>query len=422
MSLHNPFLSVVFTIAVTVLLISEPTSAQVVEITTNEVAPGSAVASPVEEVPATQAERYFLLKKALFVSDANLPVRVQLTKLDGTTAKELAGSAVTVVFPDGEQRRFKANNQGAIVFKVRESGLYAVIKQGPMGHAAIPVAVRVGDKPDEDADSKALIDPTPTISLPVFTLGANEALRAVNSFVPPGNATLSDIDKALVVAGELTPSPNYLVNLSDTGRLEGQVLTLLRSELNARNLEGNNLLLYRDGQLLSRAITDSLGRFAFEELEAGHYGIICAGPAGYAAFAFEALVPALIASTSKRETLVNTLAQQAIPAGPFADGNVLPVTPIPRSFVPGLASLLRETELPEEQTLPADAAFAPVPSGGGAGFGGPGGGGGGIGGAGGMLGLATLGVAAAIAASDSNNDRVITNPSPDPATPANVLP
>jgi hypothetical protein len=224
--------------------------------------------------------------------------------------------------------------------------------------------------------------------------------------------------------GEVTSTTGFRVNLSETGRMEGQVMSLMREDLVQQSIEGNNLLLYKDGELIARSISDPLGRFAFEDVEPGAYGIICAGPGGYVAFAFEAVMPALSATIPNRETLVNTMVQQPPVGGPFSSGDVLPVVSIPPPAVPGLVAFLRDPNESEEQPLPfeAEAAFSPVAGGGGAGFGGGGAGGGGaMGGAGGLLGLAGLGIAAAAAGSGSG-DRVIVNPTPDDATPANVLP
>jgi hypothetical protein len=409
MSLHRPLETIACATALAVALISNSAYSQ----GNNPAAPGS-----VETIPVADGARQIPAKNTLIVPDPSEPIRVQLVKFDGTDAAEFAGLGLTVVSPDTSDRRYKINNQGAVVFKVEKSGLYALIISGPMGHAAMPVAIRIAESSDGEAANERVAYVTPTINLPVFSLAAGEALRAARSYLPPSKSTLADIDSDLVTSGDLAITTDFRVNLSDAGRLEGQLISLLQDDLAKRSLDGNNLLLYRKGKLHARAISDPLGRFAFENLEAGTYGIICVGSIGYAAFAFEAVMPTMLANTENREILVALAAQQP-PAG-----NALPVVPIPGSLVPNLPSLLQDPDQPSEDPFPPqpDAALSSVPGGGGAGFGGAGGGGGGLGGGGGMLGLAALGVAAALAASDSNNDRVILNPAPDPATPANVLP
>lgn len=421
MSLKRSLKTFAFANTVAAFAITLPVSAQGlpeavrgVEAAPTVVAEEVAVAAIVRQIPS---------ENVLLVPDPAQPIRVQLTKFDGTEASELAGTALSVVSPDSTSTRYKVNEQGAVVFKVEKSGLYALITSSPMGHAAFPVVIRIADQENQESSAA-----TPTIMLPLLNLGPGEALRAVNSFLPPTKSTLSDIDTGLVASGEATLTIDFRVNLSDAGRLEGQVVTLMRDALVDQNLAGNNLLLYKDGELLARAISDSLGRFAFEELKPGNYGIICAGPGGYAAFGFEAILPMLSTALKSQETLVSALVQQPPASGPFSSGNVLPIVPIPRPLVPGLPALLRGNDQAQDPLAQPQSAFAPVPGGGGAGVGGGGGGfggggaGGGMGGAGGLLGLAGLGVAAAAAASDSNNDRVITNPTPDPATPSNVLP
>jgi len=203
--------------------------------------------------------------------------------------------------------------------------------------------------------------------------------------------------------------------LSSGGRLEGQIGSLMVSELLVPSLEGNNLLIFRDGKLVVRAISDAQGRFAVEGLKPGNYGIICVGPGGYAAFGFEAIEPNPVSATESKETLVVKMDDAPPTAGPFGSGNVLPVLPIPLPMLPELADILRDGD---ENQLPVNPlTVSPIPGGGAAGFGAAGGSGGtGMGGAGGLLGLAALGAAAAAAASDSN-DRVIINPTPNPSTP-----
>jgi hypothetical protein len=379
-----------------------------------------------ENIELADASRQIPAKNSLYVPNPAEPIRVQLTKFNGTSASELVGTALAIASPDGSVKRYKVNEDGAVIFNVEKSGLYAFITSGPMGHAAFPVVIRLDEFEGREAKTDSVVVATPTITLPIFSLGRGEASRAVSSFLPPTSWQLSDVDASLVSTGDVTATIDFRVNLSENGRMEGQVVTLMRGGLVKQSLEGNNLLLYKDGELVARAISDSLGRFAFEELTPGAYGIICAGPGGYAAFAFEAVMPALSASLKTGETLVSTRLLQGPVPGPFATGDVLPIVPIPSPAVPEFATLLRSSEELDELPLEGDAAFAPVPGGGGAGFGGPGGGfggggGGGMGGAGGLLGLAGLGIAAAAAASDSN-DRVIVNPTPDPSTPFNVLP
>lgn len=367
-------------------------------------------------VPAV-ATRQLPAKNVVYLSDPTQSIQIRLIQFDGTEASELVGSVLSIVAPDGGQTRYQINEQGVVAFKAELPGVHAFISMGPMGHIAFPVVIRFGSATQTDRETDDTAGITPTITLPIFTLNPGEASRAVSSFLPPSKWALSDIDGPLVAKGEVTSTFKFRVNLSQDGRMEGQVVTLMRDSLVRRHIESNNLLLYQNGELLARAISDALGRFAFEGLQPGNYGIICAGPGGYGAFGFEAILPTLSTSTKNGETFVTTLVQQTPVDGPFSTGDVLPIVPIPPPLVEGLRAILRSEDLIDEEIL--EAGYTPAPGGGG-GFGG-GGAGGAMGGAGGLLGLAGLGVAAALAASDSN-DSVITNTVPDPATPGNVLP
>jgi len=364
-----------------------------------------------ESVVASAGVRIVPEENVVDLQESRSAVRVQLAQFNGAPAAALQGTVVTLIEPNGKLKRFGADEQARVVFNAQTPGVYAVICSGPTGHAAFPVIVRTGSGKVSASDS------APTVLVPLFDLPRGEALRAVNSFLPPLSPSISrrDIDGDVVANEEPTQTRPFLINLSSGGRLEGQVGSLMVDDLLVQSLEGNNLLFFRDGKLVVRAISDAQGRFAVEGLSPGSYGIICVGPGGYAAFGFEAVQPNPVTATPSKETLVVKMDDAPPADGPFISGSVLPVLPIPLPMLTDLADILRAGD---ESELPVDPlAVSPIPGGGAAGFGAAGGGGGtGMGGAGGLLGLAALGAAVAAAASDSN-DRVIINPTPNPSTP-----
>lgn len=364
-------------------------------------------AGGIENLAPTSTSRQLPAKNVLNLPNLSSPIHVQMAKIGGGNPAEFAGSTLIVISPDSRSARYAADSRGVVKFQAKQVGLHALVTTGPYGHAAFPIIVRTTSV---DEEVFAASGSQPTITLPIFTLLPGEASRALRSFVPPRKFAATDLDASLVASGELMPTRDFQVDLSEAGRLEGQVMTLLRQDLIGQSLAGNNLLLFKNGELQARSISDSMGRFAFENLKPGSYGIICAGPGGYAAFGFEAMMPSMSASIGNRKQFVSTLAQTAPPSSP---GGLLPVVPIPSPFTSAIPESFQDED---EEPMLADAAFSPVAGGGGGGPGGGGSGAGGIGDAGGLLGLAGLGAALAAAASRSNNDRVIVIPTPDPAT------
>lgn len=369
--------------------------------------------------------RFILNDSAAQEVQSGSEVRLTLARFDRAAIDSFTGTSLTIVSADGRRSRFQADSQGVVRFKAPTPGIYGLITSGTAGHMAIPLIVRERGKDVGPSSRRS------NVLLPTFGVDPSEPIRAFNSFLPPGSSTmsLSDLDSDLINTGRVIPTYRYRVFLDSQGRMRGQVLSLMRSEWVLPTIARSNILIFKEGKLLARAITDDVGRFEVENLAPGNYGLISAGAGGYAAFAFEALARNEIASHSGPETFVSTfqVASSDELIAQIGSGDILPVVPIPQPLIPELATILRdeeETPLIEE----ISPSMSPIPgAGGGFAGGGPGGGlgggGGGFGGGGGgfggggLLGLAGLGAAVAAAASGSSGDRVITTPTASPASP-----
>ncbi len=183
---------------------------------------------------------------------------------------------------------------------------------------------------------------------------------------------------------------------------------------------GNNILIYSEGVLVSRTTSDDIGKFSVSNLSPGVHGIVVVGPAGYAAFAFEADDYAAVTKTRSNtngQTFVTTSAadQKLVCA---VQDTLPPVIPtIPSDMVPPFTVVEEDEDqagfVPPGQSPPGFVGPGGGGFGGGAGGmgGGLGGGLGGIaGGGGGLVGLAAIGGVAAAAIGASNNDDNVTPP------------
>lgn len=264
-------------------------------------------------------------------------------QLGGTVDRNADGgiaSVVLVVHPDGATERVLANEEGRFPFQASE-GLHAAYCLGASAHAAVPFVVRY----EAELPSNAIGVPA-RLTLPTFALEFGRVKRASNSYLPPLSNRLAPpaLDRTLLETGRIIPSRRYRVNLGPEGLLQGQLFPLMPADDFSRRVAGTTVLIHRDGELVARAATDATGWFEVQNLEPGTYGLIAAGNVGYTAFAFEAVerLDDSFASRGSSPATSRTLTSSGMANGSFsdrlikavADGDVLPVTPIPAAWVP----------------------------------------------------------------------------------------
>lgn len=352
---------------------------------------------------------YILDLDVAYITATDRTVSLQILGIDGLPRPVPADQYLSLIMPNGIEQRVTADASGIIRFEANP-GVHGVVCIGTPGHAVIPFIVRDRETAAQE-DLEERREDTGIIKVPVFGISASRVARASQKFLPPTTKfTLDDLNGELISSGQAVKLTHYRVVLGANGRMDGQLFTLLNPDSRSRSLlSGTNILIHRNGVPISRAISDRFGRFYVEGLQPGSdYGLIAAGPTGYAAFAFDAVAgsaaqdfarSSLSLRTRSGETFVALMMQP--PTSP-----VLPIVPVPAPMVPvetlttggGLAD-----QPPSDQVPPPPGGGGAGAGGGGAGAGGGGAGaGGGMGGIGGLLGLA--GAAAAIAASsDSDN-------------------
>lgn len=296
---------------------------------------------------------------------------------------------------------------------VKPDALHALVvaDEASNVHAAMPL-MTVGE---EKAKEKGIM--TTRLRMPLMEANRKEILASINRDIPPGSpmaGAFYGLDDYTLKGINL-----FRVRLQTDGNLAGRVIVPDRDL--AEKLRYAKLTFFRDNQVVGR--TDSSGAdgsFSLNGLSAGVHGVLAAGPAGYAAFAFDVL-PAVIGKKGAGE------------ARPVAVQEVKPsdklfVFLVPPTVTPKVTEQVRETfNRPGDKTTPEAESIAAQPAmnggyggmsggfggmgggqvigGGGAGAGGGAGIGGGLGG-GGLGALGLIGAAVASDSSGSSNNLV----------------
>jgi hypothetical protein len=317
---------------------------------------------------------------------------------------------VTLIQPNLDKRKLQSDADGMLRLPNLMPGLNVLVATGAKTHGvqSLFVKMRAADEPPADREPSAA-EGEATRVMTLISATESEVLPVVESYAPsrPSSA-LGSIEgiKRDVTADDR--GFDYRVRLLD-GTLAGQLISLMEESQQPSMLD-TNIILFRDGKVIARALSDDRGRFAFGDLEPGIYGIVAAGPAGYAAFSFEAIAePGFVQRPNRQGHQFVALMQGGVV-------DVVPVVMVPPPVVPEVVRSIRNQYDGlgpvdgDGAPLMADGGAAPFgPPGGGYGGGygggspgtGGGGGGGGVGG-GSIAALAAVGGIIAAAASDNN--------------------
>ncbi len=346
---------------------------------------------------------------------------------------------VSLVEPDLKRRRLKVDDDGFVQISDLKPGMNVIVATGRTAHGVHPVFIKLADsgknadrktddapvdnqQPDQvaPADDVRLAGNEPrTISL--ISVSGKQVLSLIDRYVPERSSepqgSLGDIKTDVETGRDF----QQRIQLGGAGTLAGQIISLMVEGAPGDAPANMNIVLWRGGRQVARALTDDRGRFEFTGIEPDVYGIVAAGSGGYAAFSFEAFAAPALVDRSIR----NDRGHRFVAAGEaglaVAEGDVLPVVTVPPPMVP---TVIESIQLGYERTArdpggastamapPAAAPGASPAAGGGGGFGGGGGGfggggggggGGGLGGLGGIGALGLLGAAAASSSSGSSN-------------------
>jgi hypothetical protein len=312
---------------------------------------------------------------------------------------------VRLIGDDEPKEQVAIDSSGVIEFEnVTADKLHAVVINSPTAHAVVPV-LPVSAQVAKDKGITA-----EQVRIPLMEASPQEILKNIASYTNSGTGQQAQ-SGTTYGPEEISQSvaPVFVIKLTASGVLNGRVV-VPESEVFER-LRFANITLINNGTPMAQTTSnESDGKFSFVNILPGRYGLIAAGPAGYAAYAIEVIsATQTLADQSPTDSKLVSLNQPPV-------GDVAIVVLVPPSLMPDVVNYIER-----------DYGFAPpvagmAPSGpmgpmGGAGFPGggfPGGGGGALGGAGGgllggqwggLLALGALGGIAAAIASDDDDDQ-----------------
>lgn len=303
---------------------------------------------------------------------------------------------VTLIQPNLTKRKLRADSNGLLRLASLLPGVNIIVATGAKTHGVQTIFVKPRGENDP---AEAAEDPPRTMSLVSATV--REVLPVVENYAPDRAANLGGIED---ISRDVTGGNDFRhqVELTKDRELTGELVSVMKG---SESMADTNVVLFRQGTIVARALTDERGRFVFPNIQPDVYGIIAAGSAGYAAFSFEAVESSGIASS-----LPNGQGQTFVSLRPNALATpTLPVVVVPPPMVADVVETIQDdySELDQEgEGAPSDLGQG---TGGGPGAGGGGGGsGGGIGG--GAAAAAALAAAAAGGGSGGGFFTPITSP------------
>jgi len=322
----------------------------------------------------------------------------------------------------GDARTENANENGEFTFADVEPGVYTILTRGTKDICAI-VALHVIAHDDEKAAGL-----TSAIEVSAGRIDFSSVNSNLIRYLPPRQfgenvATVANVD-VNAISSTVAGSAVHRVKQTDGGMV-GQIYAA-GSVGNALSPSREaNVFLFQDGIEVERITTDTSGRFEIAALDPGVFSLMVVGNSGSGLVGFELVGEnnrSFANNAASNDNLVNVMQTgvasqfvlQLAPSDGIVD-NFQSMGPPQGNIVSDV--LIDEKVIGEE--IIDEGYGAPMGGGGFAGGGGGGGmGGGGVGG-GGFLGLAAIGgaIAAIVAASDSDGDRVIVPPAATPATP-----
>ncbi len=320
--------------------------------------------------------------------------RVVVPRVDGIAAAR--GATVTLINRTGNfaSEPVKSDNTGRFTLRGVGPGVYTLMIRGDDLFACCAMHVVSGDVPIKDT----------------FEIAAG-----VVDFGVVRHAMVRYMPSVLAAEVEFDPGDNPLATERAVGGTAVRVMQVdggLNGRLTRAGFAANlglaeaNVIVYREGVEVGRAVTDEQGNFSVADLAPGSYSVFGSGQHGFGLMGLELVDPRAVQSAAREEGSDGTLVAQ-VPSVP--ETFVMQVAPYTGPITVIDDRLVAEEDLgalPLGPDAALDPGLAGGPMGGGGGFAGGGGGGGGIGG-GGFGSIAVLGgvgAAIAIALADDDDD------------------
>jgi hypothetical protein len=273
-----------------------------------------------------EARRLPVDNSAMFTA-ANRKVSIALDVLAESGDKStLAGMMVTVVDGAGKAREFTANDAGVVTIDEVTEGPHAIVASNDEAHGS---SLFVFQEQKEDAIEADLVEAKPA-RMTMLRVSGDGLIPIINEYLTDNDASPfadDELDSSVATGASF----GYQVELGPNGELNGQVITVGAGN---RSLAGTTVVILKDGQAVARDVTTADGRFSMQGVRAGVHGLVAAGPAGYTAFAFEAIAGDAITkqSSSSEFRFVSTASMAA---------KNLPVVLIPPKMVPAVLESIR---------------------------------------------------------------------------------
>jgi hypothetical protein len=370
---------------------------------------GEVLVSPV----AAQSSRAIDLPEDFFVRIEGGSLQVALEVMaEGESQRSPANLAVRLIDQQGVEKTTLTDGLGFARFEnVKADSLYAVVAAD--GSTGVHAAVAFMTAGDEMASRKGIT--ASKLRLPLIAADRNEVVASISRDIPPTFAlsgSFNGLDDYTVQGANL-----FRVRLHSDGKLNGRIVIADRGL--SERLRYAKLTFFRGSQVVGRAdASDIDGSFSVKDLSPGVHGVMAAGPAGYAVFAFDVL-PAMLGG-NRGENISRPVAFEARPS------DTLFVFLVPPHLASTVTGVVRDT-FRKPTTPPNDSGVVPNnavaggygPMGpgfgrsgfGGGGVGGNGGGSGGSGGGfGGFSGLGGIASVLAVALSDNSNSTAVVSP------------
>lgn len=360
--------------------------------------PQKVAASAEEKAPLNQ-----LFVNQWIATDAKGQLRGSVLSLINEKERGISGVRVTLVQRGRPYVSVDSSESGDFVIESVPSGYYSLIAESSDSFAAFGVAVMDSEK------GKHL---PKILNVPLISPAGNRFRELLATNTTPSKVSDSGIVASVrdPIAGRRTFASSYGIIANEKGIIQGRVSQMGVSP-EVIEMEGIAVYLLKDGVEVARTDAKSNGRFEFNSIAPGNYGLLAVGRKGIAAIGLRVVAREALSLNRSSNGIVLVSAVQGEPSEV-----VLEVAdPVDVMSTQQPAENDDEGVVITEEGVPGG-----VPGGGmaGSGVGGGGGsiGGGGTAGGGGLGGLAALGAVgavAAIAASDNNG----TNNSNQPVSP-----